>query len=34
MRFVHSKINDFKSREHDPVMSSSLFHGFESKPIV
>ena len=34
MRFVYSKINDFKSREHDPVMPSSLFHGFESKPIV
>lgn len=34
MRFVYSKINDFKSREHDPVIPSSLLHGSESKPIV
>ena len=34
MRFANSMINDFESKEHDPVMSNYLFNDFESKPIV
>ena len=34
MRFVNSVINDFESKEHDPMMPNYLFNNFESKPIV
>ena len=30
----YSIINDFESKEHDPMISSFLFDNFESKPIV
>ena len=29
MRFVNSVINDFESKEHDPMISSYLFNDFE-----
>ena len=34
MRFVNSVINDFESKEHDPMILNYLFNDFESKPIV
>ena len=34
MRFVNSVINDFESKEHDPVIPNYLFNDFESKPIL
>ena len=34
MRFVNSVINDFESKEDDPIISSYLFDYFESKPFV
>ena len=34
MRFVNSVINDFESKEHDPVIPNYLFNYFESKPIL
>ena len=34
MRFVNSVINDFESKEHDPMMPNYLFNNFESKPVV
>ena len=34
MRFVNSVINDFESKEYDPMIPSYLFNDFESKPIV
>ena len=30
MRFVNSVINDFKSKDHDPMIPSYLFNDFES----
>ena len=34
MRFVNSVINDFESKEYDPMIPNYLFNDFESKPIV
>ena len=34
MRFGNSVINDFESKEHDPMIPNYLFNDFESKPIV
>ena len=34
MRFVNSVINDFESKEHDPMIPNYLFKNLESKPIV
>ena len=34
MRFVNSAINDFESKEYDPMTPNYLFNDFESKPIV
>ena len=34
MRFANSMINDFESKEHDPVIPNCLFNNSESKPIV
>ena len=34
MRFVYGVINDFESKEHDPMKPNYLFNEFESKPIV
>ena len=34
MRFVNSVINDFESKEHDPMIPGYLFNDSESKPIV
>ena len=34
MRFGNSVINDFESKEHDPMITNYLFNDFESKPIV
>ena len=34
MRFVNSMINDFESKEHDPIIPSHLFKDFESETIV
>ena len=32
--FVNSVINDFESKEHDPMIPNYLFDDFESKPVV
>ena len=34
MRFVNIVINDFESKEHDPMKPNYLFNDFEPKPIV
>ena len=34
MRFVNSVINDFESKEHDPMIPNHLFNDFESNSIV
>ena len=34
MRFVNSVINNFESKEYDPMIPNYLFNDFESKPIV
>ena len=34
MRFVNSVINDFESKEQDPIIPSHLFKDFESETIV
>ena len=34
MKFVNSVINNFESKEHDPMIPSYLFNDFESKPVV
>ena len=34
MRFVNSVINDFESKEYDPMIPNYFFNDFESKPIV
>ena len=34
MKFVNSAINDFESKEHDPMITNYLFNNFESKRIV
>ena len=34
MRSVNSVINDFVSKEHDPMIAGFLFNDFESRPIV
>ena len=34
MRFVYIVINDFESKEHDPMIPSYLVNDFESKPVV
>ena len=34
MRFVNSVINDFESKEHEPMIPNYLFNDSESKPIV
>ena len=34
MRFVYSVIDDFGSKEHDPMIPSYLFNDFEPKSIV
>ena len=34
MRFVNSVINDFESKEDDPMIPNYLFNDFESKLIV
>ena len=33
LRFVNSVINDFESKEHNPMILNYLFNNFESKPI-
>ena len=34
LRFVNSVINDFESKDHDPVIRNYLFNDFDSKSIV
>ena len=34
MRFVNSVIDDFGSKEHDPMIPSYLFNDFEPKSII
>ena len=34
MIFVNSMINDFESKEHDPMIPSFSFKDFEWKPVV
>ena len=34
LRFVNSVINDFESKDHDPMIPRYLFKDFKSKPIV
>ena len=34
MRFANSVINDFESKEHEPMIREFLFNHFESKSIV
>ena len=34
MRFVNNVINNFETKEHDPMIPNYLLNDFESKPIV
>ena len=34
MTFVNSVINDFESKEYDPIIPGFFFNDFELKPIV
>ena len=34
MRFVNTVINNFESKEHDPMIPNYLLNDFESKPII
>ena len=34
MRFVNNVINNFETKEHDPMIPNYLLNAFESKPIV